>query len=475
MEQSRGNFFTDKLRLSSFTQIRIIVIAAAIFACLVIGISGFFISSPYAPILVGAAYAAIAASFFFLRKPVWAVYVALFIIFLPLGLIPNTLQSNINRVLSVGAFVLWAIDAIANHRRVVWNSTNWAMLAFLVWSMLSFIWSLDRSASIQTIQVYILRFIFFLIAIPNLIRDKKDLHNLLTALAVIGWFLIVISLFFTLFTGGYTPGTRLKILDSNQNTTGLVLLLAMPGVLWKSTQQSEQEKNGIRSYAGMAFILISIILTFMSGSRGSTISLGIALLIFYFFRPTRYWAKVSLIVILLALVVAPFAFTTIIQRFQVTQGDTALGGREAIWQAGLLLIRDHLWFGVGLGESPYAVLPYIRYFQSLFLANPYHSDPFSPLHNPVLVILSETGIPGLLLYLSVVVTAVVSFLRRFYQAFKQKNQAMLPYFALVLAVFVGYMASWIKGGGMESDYSYFLVLALLVIPGSVNIQPSEAE
>lgn len=475
MEQSRGNFITDKLRLSSFTQIRIIVIAAAIFACLVIGVSGYFISSPYAPLMVGAAYAGIAAAFFFLRKPVWAVYTALFVIFLPIGLIPNTLQSNINRVLSAGAFVVWAIDTIAHHRRIVWNSTNWAMLAFLVWSMLTFIWSVDRTNSIQTIQIYILRFIFFLIAIPNLIRDKKGLQDLLKALAVIGWFLIVVSLIFTVFTGGYTPGTRLKILDSNQNTTGIVLLLAMPGVLWKSTQQSQQEKNGLRSYGGMAFILLSIILTFMSGSRGSTISLGIALLIFYFFKPTRYWAKVSLIVILLALVVAPFAFTTIIQRFQVTQGDTALGGREAIWQAGLLLIRDHPWFGVGLGNSPYAVLPYIRNFQSLFQADPYHSDPFSPLHNPVLVILSETGLPGLLIYLSVLVTATVSFLTRFYQAYKQKNQALLPYFALMLAVFVGYMASWIKGGGMESDYSYFLMLGLLVIPASVNVQPSEAE
>jgi hypothetical protein len=41
---------------------------------------------------------------------------------------------------------------------------------------------------------------------------------------------------------------------------------------------------------------------------------------------------------------------------------------------------------------------------------------------------------------------------------------LTPYFALVCSAFVGYMFSWIKGGGMESDFSYFLMLALLLIP-----------
>lgn len=475
MDQSRGNTLSDKLRPSSFSFFRGLVIAIAVLAVLLVGISGVFIASPYAPLLVGAAIAGIVAAIFFLRKPAWAVYAALFVVFIPLGLLPASLQSNINRVLSVGAFAVWVIDVIAHHRKVVWNSTTWAMLVFLVWCMLSIIWSTDRSNSIQAIQVYILRFMFFLLALPNLIRDKNDLKHLLRVLAAIGWFMILVSLVFTLFTGGYTPGSRLKVLDTNQNSLGIILLVALPGVLWDSTQASQQNKRGVRAYAGILFILVSVILTFMSGSRGSTISLGIALVIFYLFRPTRYWTKISLLVILLALVVAPFAFTTIIQRFQVTQGDTALGGREVIWQAGLLLIRDHPLLGVGIGNSPYAVLPYIRNFQSLYQIDPYHSDPFSPLHNPVLVILSETGFPGLLIYLSVPFVALISFLKGFIRAHKEQNQAMLPYYALILAVFVGYMASWIKGGGMESDYSYFLMLALLGIPSSVNVQPSEVE
>jgi O-antigen ligase len=475
MEQSWFSNLSDKIRPSSFPFFRTVVIVLAIFACLIVGISGYFISSPYAPLLVGAAYAGIAVVFFFLRKPIWAVYTALFFIFLPLGLLPATTLSNINRVLSVGAFAVWLIDVIVHHRKIVWTSTHWAMAAFLVWCVLTYIWAADRPTVWDTTQVYALRFLFFLMAIPNLVRDREDMKNLLRVLAFIGWFLIVLSLAFPVLNGGYTPGTRLKILDSNQNTTGIVLLMAFPGVLWHSAQRSQQDRRGLRSYGAIIFLLLSVILTFMSGSRGSTISLAITLALFYFFKPTRYWTKVSLIVILLALVVAPFAFNTIVERFKVTPGDTALGGREVIWQAGLLLIRDHPWLGVGIGNSPYAVLPYLRNFQSLYLADPYHADAFSPLHNPVLVILSETGLPGLLIYLMVPLTALFSFLKSFYQAHKENNQAMLPYYALILPVFVGYMASWIKGGGMESDYSYFLLLALLLIPANIHVSPSEAE
>lgn len=144
MTQNTANHLIEKLRPSSFELFRTLVIVAAVFACLIIGVSGVFINSPFAPLAVGAAFAAIAAVFFFLRKPAWIVYVALFIILLPIGLLPNSLQSNLNRVLSVGAFALSVIDILAHHRRLVWSSTSWAMLFFLIWCLLSLIWKLRR-------------------------------------------------------------------------------------------------------------------------------------------------------------------------------------------------------------------------------------------------------------------------------------------------------------------------------------------
>jgi len=33
---------------------------------------------------------------------------------------------------------------------------------------------------------------------------------------------------------------------------------------------------------------------------------------------------------------------------------------------------------------------------------------------------------------------------------------------------IGFLASWIKGGGMESSFSHFLVISFLLIPSSLN-------
>jgi O-antigen ligase len=101
------------------------------------------------------------------------------------------------------------------------------------------------------------------------------------------------------------------------------------------------------------------------------------------------------------------------------------------------------------------------------------SSVWNPLHNPVLVIWAETGLPGLVLYLAVLASAVISFLRQYLQSRRIGAQYLIPYYAVVASVFLGYMASWIKGGGLEVDFSYFLMLALLLIPSYMQTESSQ--
>ena len=103
-------------------------------------------------------------------------------------------------------------------------------------------------------------------------------------------------------------------------------------------------------------------------------------------------------------------------------------------------------------------MPYVRVLRSV---TDYESVS---LHNPVLAIWAGTGLPGILLYLGVLASAVWLFGSRYLRCRREGTNPFNTYFALISAVLLGYMASWIKGGGMESDFSYFLLLALLVIP-----------
>jgi O-antigen ligase len=136
-----------------------------------------------------------------------------------------------------------------------------------------------------------------------------------------------------------------------------------------------------------------------------------------------------------------------------------------------MYIKNNPWIGAGLGNSNYVMLSYLQQFRSILGLN------YAPVHNPVLTIWMETGLPGLLLFLSGLISATVLFIKLYIKNKSLDYDFIRPYFPIIGSVFCGYMLSWIKGGGIESSISYFLILALLLIPScfipsSLSNQPS---
>jgi O-antigen ligase len=342
------------------------------------------------------------------------------------------------------------------------------MIGFLVWSLVTLSWADRFDAAQVTIQVYLMRFVLYLLLVSNQVRKKEDLEGVMNVLMLNGGFLIIAGIIGFL-TGGFTEGARFKILGVNENGTGILLLVTLPGIFWKLRQKPSGSHNKIKTLLAFVYLFVVIGLVALSGSRGSAISYLITLLIFVFWKPTRPWLMLGLIIFLLAIIVAPFMFTVTIERFLGAEGNTVLGGREEIWPAGWQLIKDNPWFGVGIGNSPYAVTPY------LYLTQPISTSSFTALHNPILVIWAETGIIGLFLYLGVMLSAVWLLVKQFFQHKAAGELYLMPYYAVVASVFIGFMASWFKGGGMESDYTYFLMLALMLIPSRLDIKNTEIE
>jgi putative inorganic carbon (HCO3(-)) transporter len=215
------------------------------------------------------------------------------------------------------------------------------------------------------------------------------------------------------------------------------------------------------------FMAMSLGLVAMSGSRGSAISMILTLLIFLFSKPTRPWGILGLCILALGAIIAPLIFSAVLERFTVVRGDTLLGGREMYWHATWNLILDQPLKGVGLGNAPLALIPYLG-----SLAGVIELEKLS-IHNPTLAIWSETGFPGLILYLSVLASAVWLFVRQYQKSGRPEMQWLMPYFALVSAVFLGFIASWAKGGGMETAFTYFLMLSFLLIP--CVLEPKDSE
>lgn len=445
------------VRNKTFLQVGVIILA--LIASVLTGITGFILASSFSPLIIGGLLAIGVISIVWLKRPVWALYCTLFVILLPDGLIPLNIQSILNRSLTMIALATWVLDILILRHKIRWTNATTFMLVFLIWCLASLLWTVDLSQATTQIQVYTLRFILFLILIPNLIRTPKELKGLMFILALSGW-VVILATYSTVFVSGYTSGTRLKVLSANENGLGVLALLTMVGVLWFGLHPEERSMR-IMKWMAAIYLLLTIGLVAMSGSRGSAISLFLILAAFLVFKPTRFWGKVGFSIIASGILIAPFIFSTTFERFSLVSGDTLLGGREVIWQATWMVIRDQPWFGVGIGNAPRAVLLY-----DSTLWGRTASETVS-IHNPLLAIWAETGIPGLLVYLGILGSALGSFGIQYWKHWRHNMKNLLPYFPLVASIFLGYMASWIKGGGMESELTYYFMLALLLIPSGL--------
>ncbi len=405
---------------------------------------------------MGGALAATVGLVLCVKKPVWGLYAALIVVLLPTGLLPATVHSNLNRGLTVFAFGVWLISVLVRRRTITWTLSTSFMAAFVIWGMVTLLWADNLDAGTNEIQVYALRLALFFVLIPNEIRTSDSLDGLMRTLALSGWMLVLAGLG-TLLLEGYTPGSRFQILEMNENGIGMLALVTLPGILWGVIRASGHQRT-VRALFSYAFIGAALVLVALSGSRGSALSFAITLLAFSAWRATRSWATLGLVLVVVALILMPALFSTLTARFQVEAGDTVLGGREAIWLATLQVIREHPWGGVGIGGARYAVLPYVILLRSI------GGSQDVSIHNPLLATWAGTGLSGIALYLGVIVSAAWSFAASYRRCLRGGRRDLIPYFAVIWAVFLGYMVSWFKAGGGETGFSYFLMLSLLVIP-----------
>lgn len=454
-----SNYFRHRFMKSTyvFPEVKqIIFTIIAIFLAILVGVSFLVTPEPYAPLFIIFAFIAIIALVLCLLKPEYALYFSLFVILLPLGIIPAQIHSYLNRGATVLAFAVWLVNTIVKRRKFHITSSSVWMLVFILWAIVTLLWVEKYDAGFEEVQTYVLRLILFLIVAVNIITTIPALDGLMYTLALSGMVLVGVS-GYSVLSQGYMAGSRLQVFGMNENQLGISLIITIPGVIWWA--QTPKKMDRIKKILAIMYFVASITLIGLSGSRGSAISLGIMLLFFLVWKPSRPWGILGLLIVGVAVLVAPIIFSTTITRFLGQTGESALGGRENIWPAAWEMIKDHLVQGVGIGNAPYQIGDYIRN-----LGLEMYTFGSEPLHNPVLTIMAETGIIGLLMYGVVLASAVLSFAIEFFRSRKEKSQYLLLYFALISSVFVGYLPSWIKGGSMESEFSYFLMLALLLIP-----------
>jgi putative inorganic carbon (HCO3(-)) transporter len=447
------------LQKSHFHDLSVWILLLAFLGAFAAGFAILVIPSSYAPIFVAAIFAAGVFCYLCFLRPVIPLYIALFFALIPAGMIqPESLHSLANRGLSVLALAAWFFGVIIKKEKIKFTLTSILAIVFLLWALTSILWSSYITEAFQQMQVYLLRFIIFLLLIPNEIRTRTRLNGLMTVIAMDGLTILLVSLWI-LITQGYSPGVRFTIFKVNENVVGVAAMITLIGVLWQAVHP-RKHKRFWKFLAGF-YLLFAIGITAISGSRGSTISLMVTVVAFFFWKSTRQWTYLALILLMISVMILPGMFTTMVERFLLTQGDTLLNGREFTWLASWKVIENNPIFGVGIGGSRFAIIPYLSHLLSEQLNG-------AAVHNPVLTLWVETGLVGLFIYLSIPVAAISSFVTQFQTTKKEKDEWMLPYFAIISSIAIGYLFSWYIGGGLQSDFSYFLILSFLIIPACLE-------
>jgi len=412
-------------------------------------------NNPWASMLVGAGICAAVLGVFLLLRPLHALYLAIFFTLLPGGLRVEPIYTVISNLTVLVALLGWIVQWVLRRECIRWNVTWLLLAAYIAIGIISLLWAPDLIEGRRKAVAYSIGFVLLFLLVHQM-RNLRSVDGLMAAMRLIGWIIVAGGLF-AIASGSYQPGQRLSIYEINQNQLVMVMLLLVPAFVWPVLRSSGPARK-LKMLLGGIFILCTFIFTVLSGSRGGALSLIVMLGGLFLSRQVRPWAFLGAILSVGAIVAAPSVLITIAQRFEEPEGGS-FGGRDLLWEAGLLLIQDRPWSGVGLGGGPLELPKYV----AMLTGDPFlNGKRVLQSHNPLLEVGADTGLFGMMLYGSILASALWQTARKRRPA--ESGQVMSFYRPLILVVAAAYFISWIKSGGVENNPTFFILLGLLLIP-----------
>jgi O-antigen ligase len=249
------------------------------------------------------------------------------------------------------------------------------------------------------------------------------------------------------------------------NISLLFGILCFAGLGWAASQ-----RRSVFWYVLMSCgIFFGLLGSLLSGSRGSWISLLVALPVAYFCHggslTRRHMAVCFASVLLLFGVLQALppsrmeeriklAVTETKDYFNSGTSTTSVGARFEMWRTGLLLIEERPWMGWGKTG-------YLKEQANLVQAGKVRLVPGEPahLHNEYLDALVKRGLPGLVALLALYLVPLVLFARRV----RDDNRAVRPYALAGVLLIVCYMAFGLTQAFLTHNNGVMMLAFMLAI------------
>jgi len=307
---------------------------------------------------------------------------------------------------AVAVVVSWlALVAAAPSRRVSLTGHHpWlviGLIAFIAWIALSQLWAGDVQAVRDTVQRYLIIAVVFPAAF--LVAQTRRGAMLLFAAFVAGAVLSAMTAIagFNPFSSG--PGQYGdRFVGGPVSDPNIFASLLLTGAAFAAAFATKRLglTGPVRlAFAGSVLLLLAAVVA--TGSRGGLVAL-VAMLLCLPLLAGRYRAPATALVLALlaiTLVSSTASWSPMAERFE-EQGLRS-SGRIELWTVGWQMFLDRPWSGVGAGnfrqESPSYLLQVDLLAEDEYIVS-------TPLvaHNSYLQLLSENGIPALVLFLAIV-------------------------------------------------------------------------
>jgi len=270
----------------------------------------------------------------------------------------------------------------AEYRRVRWPLAG-LMLAFAVVSLISAALSAHPAESAWALRSLPMGPVFFFVCVNRLRRQSR---RWVVAFVLAGGLAALHGLTQTVRFGvEYRIQGMLSHYMTYSGLLLLVLLLGLPALLVRRHGKWRWPLG-----LSLALALVALLLTQTRGAWLGLLAGGVLILALY--RPRTLWAVPVLGLLLLLFAPQPIRERAI---SAVDPNDATAVERTYMWRAGLRVIADHPWAGVGTSNLR-GVYPGYRLPDDPRL--PW--QPFTHLHNNLLQVAAERGLVALAVWLA---------------------------------------------------------------------------
>jgi O-antigen ligase len=322
----------------------------------------------------------------------------LFVLCVPLDVWPVPGVGSI--ALAVGA-PLAVVSVVALLRRGSlrrMTASHLFMTAFVLWSALSFFWSVDQEAT-QARVLTNLGLLFFAWTYRQLADRERDQDSLM--LAYVAGCAIASAATVVNFLRGETTfvyETRYVASGYDPNDLGVTLALGIPLAWYLVNAQ-----RGWKRVACLIYVPLAIVAIFLTASRGALITAATASLIIPAAGRLGRLRRIALAVVAFgcagyaAVKIVPEGAWTRLLTFGEQVQTGSLNGRFDIWKEGLNQLSHSPFTGVGAGALPSSVETVLH--------------ERVPAHNAFVSVLVELGPLGLILFVGILLVAIRPALR----------------------------------------------------------------